>query len=207
MNKRLYIIIIVTFCFFVGLVLWFFTTREPNNGEHVEVLFLPKDAVVEINNQNVKYGQVIQLNPGEYEVAAERDGFLDFDDVFQIFKDKSNYIDFTMSPSTEEGLNYVKENENLYLDFEDRSGERAIEQGITFSEINPITRDLPERTFFYSIGYRINPDDDSNQSIIIEVDASPGYKNAAIQHIENLGYNPAELHIVFRNHRNPFYDN
>lgn len=169
----------------------------------VEFDFMPDDAEVLIDNSVAKNRAVKYLEPGEYSVTASREGFADYDDVYFV-NENNNVILISLAPQSETAFDYIAENEELYLEFEDRGGEIAVQEGIRFSEVNPITRDLPYSTFFFTIGYRLDQSDPNQDSIIIEIDAEEGYKNTALQHLRNLGYNPTEYNINFRNHRNPF---
>lgn len=200
--KKVFVLIVLLL--FIGIGYGMYISLERSGKEPVRVFVLPQDAVVTVGEKTTKNNQTIYLEPGEYSLNAKRDGFSDYSDTVRIVSSKENIIDFALSPNSEEASNYVKENEGLYLAFEDRSGERAIQEGIRFSELNTITRDLPHKSLFFSIGYRLDPLDPKEESIIIEIDANEGYKNGAIQYIRNLGYNPTEYNINFRNHRNPF---
>ena len=46
--------------------------------------------------------------------------------------------------------------------------------------------------------------DPSGNSIIIEIDAREGYRQAALYKIRELGYDPTDLTINFRGYENPF---
>lgn len=180
-----------------------YTSETRSDKIAVQVSVLPEDAEVVVNDIDTRNSRTVYLDPGEYIVSATRDGFSSYTETHRI-NEQENVIDFILLPESQEADDYISQNEDLYLAFEDRSGERAVQDGIRFSDTNPITRDLPYSTFFFTIGYRLDPSDPSEESIIVEIDAGEGYKNTALQHLRNLGYNPTEYNINFRNHRNPF---
>lgn len=193
------IIAIVVF----GYIAFILLMGNRSDGIAVEVRFLPEDAEVMVNSENVKNDSIKRLGAGEYTVTAQRDGFIDYEQVFTI-NSQNSFIDFAMTPESEEAFEYIAQNNELYLDFEDRSGERAVLDGERFRDINPIVLELPYETFFFTIGYRVDPQDPNQENIIIEIDAGEGYKNPALQQIRNWGYDPTTLNINFINHRNPF---
>lgn len=198
------IIIIVSVLCLLGIGYGIITVATRAGKEPVKILVLPQDAVVAIEGEAAKNGQTIYLEPGEYLVTAERSGFSDYSEVYSVIEAQDNIIDFALTPNSEEGSNYIRDNQSLYLEFEDRSGTRAREEGEEFADKNPIILDLPYESFFFTIGYRIDPDNIEDEEIIIEIDAKEGYKNAALQQLRNFGYNPTEYNINFRDHRNPF---
>jgi hypothetical protein len=74
----------------------------------------------------------------------------------------------------------------------------------SFADENPIINDLPYENLIYSIGYRIDPSDPSHNSIILTIDAPEGTRNAAVQQIRDMGYDPTEYKIEFKDYKNPF---
>ncbi len=74
----------------------------------------------------------------------------------------------------------------------------------TFNDINPIVEKLPIKALFYSIGFRNDPNDKTGQSIILEIDALPDYRQSAINKIRELGYDPGNFKIIFREYESPF---
>src|SRR5690606_12422556 len=109
-----------------------------------------------------------------------------------------------MSPNSEAAMKLARENEDAYMEAQAAGERAAAEIGKTFNDKNPIARHLPYKTFFYSIGYRMDPTDPSGNSIIIEIDAPEGYRQSALYRIRQLGYDPTDFTINFRDYENPF---
>jgi len=63
---------------------------------------------------------------------------------------------------------------------------------------------LPYDNLVYTIGYQADPSDPTGQSVIIDIDAAEGYRNAAVDKIRELGYDPADYKITFEGYVNPF---
>ena len=85
----------------------------------------------------------------------------------------------------------------------DKITTEALEKEQTnLAEANPVIKKLPIKNFIYSIGYRA--DSSKENSIIVEIDAPKGYKNAAINEIRKAGFDPSKLNINFRDYANPF---
>lgn len=168
----------------------------------IELSVFPGDATITIDDSTMKPG-TRYLSPGTYIVEAKRDGFEDYSKTLVIEKVKQE-VAIILTANSEEALEWAKENDKEYEKVFAKAQEAAAETGKTFNERNPIAKDLPYKTFFYSVGYRMDPNDPSGNSIIIEIDAPEGYRQAAIYRIRQLGYDPTDFTINFREYENPF---
>lgn len=163
---------------------------------------VPSDSKLYINDKLIK-GDRTSLPNGKHRVRMEKEGFTTYiDEVF--IDDFAQYIAVALSPQSEEAIEWAKRNESQYLQLEEFVGKQEMENGRRFAEQNPIVMELPIDNYTYSIGYTIDPSDKSGNSIILTVDTTDGYRNAAVEKISKLGYNPAEFKIVFKNHTSPF---
>lgn len=186
---------------FVGVAIYIVTTRA--GKEPVEVYLLPSDTQLTANGKPLHAGTAY-LAPGEYEIKAERGGFKTETKKVTIVSPNTLSIDIALDPQSESAAQWAKDNEQLYLDFEGRKGIRANQEGETFSTLNPITSVIPYENLLYTIGYRADPTDPSGNTIIIEIDSMNGYRNAAINKIRDLGYDPTDFKIQFRDYESPF---
>lgn len=162
----------------------------------------PEDATILIDGNNVKTG-TLYLAPGTYQLEAKKQGYDSYTKKVVLEEDKQT-IAVILSPNSEEAFEYGRKNEAAYLKVQAQGEVAAAEAGKRFSELNPITKDLPYKTFFYSIGYRMDQTDPSGNSIIIEIDANEAYRQTALNRIRELGYDPTDFTINFRNYENPF---
>lgn len=60
---------------------------------------------------------------------------------------------------------------------------------------------LPYQNMIYTISDTLNQSDDS---IVIHIDAPEGYRNGAVDIINTLGYSPSRFTYVFENYKDPF---
>jgi hypothetical protein len=190
------IVIILGFVGFAAVTLISRIGKEP-----VEVSLIPRDAKLMVGDTQYGPGTAF-IAPGTYEVKATRGGFADYTGTVTIGEPNEAVIDIALSPVSDAAWKWQQENKQLYLDFEGRSGERAQNEGATFRDENPIVNELPVNEFVYTIGFRADPDVENG--IILEIDAITGYRNAAISHIRELGYDPTNFKINFRNYESPF---
>jgi len=206
-NKRVFIVIALILLVLIGVVWSVFVLlfSGRNNGLRVDVRVLPTYAKVYINDEEVK-GKSVRLAPGTYSVRASARGFENYEGSYIVDRVvRAPVLAITLAPVSEEAKEYVKTNEQLYAEQERLSGRQARQQSEIFFKENPIAQHLPYSNLVYTIGYkRVNPDDPSDQSITIEINAPPGYRNAAIKKIWELGYNPADYIINFKYYTNPF---
>jgi hypothetical protein len=161
----------------------------------------PTDAVVTVNNESIE-SATKQVMPGEYLVTVSREGFSTIEDQVSVTEDTT--LTYLMTPTNQTGRRIVAENSADFIRLESFAGRSALQEGRSFAESNPITTRLPYTTLLYTIGYRMDASSESDDAIIVEVFASDGYREPALQQIRNWGIDPTELSIEFINYRNPF---
>lgn len=193
------IILVIIFVSFYG-----FRNFERSGKAPVNIGVFPGDALVTIDNTPV-YSGIHYLSPGIYEITATRDGF-DSHSRTLVVDESSQTVAIILSANTDEALRWVKAKENRpeYNKVFGLGQIAAQEDGSRFHKLNPIAKDLPYKTFFYSVGYRTDKSDPSGNSILIEIDASDGYRQSAVYRIRQLGYDPTDFNINFRDYENPF---
>lgn len=186
---------------FAGFSVYMVASRA--GKEPVEVLLVPSDTKLTVNGAQLHPGTAY-LAPGQYEVVASRGGFKTETKKITITRQNTLTIDLALDPVSSAAVKWAKDNQQLYLDAEGRQGVRKSQEGETFSKLNPITSVIPYKNLIYTIGYRSDKSDPSGNSIIIEIDAMSGYRNAAVNKIRDLGYDPTRFKIQFRDYESPF---
>ncbi len=171
--------------------------------EPVMVYLVPGDASLTVDGKRTGTGTAY-LTPGTYQITASKDGFKRYTASITITTNNTETIDIALEPDSDEARRWQRDHIKQYLAVEARAGARANTEGEKFSQLNPITSRLPFENLLYTIGYRADPADPSDNSIIIEIDALQGYRNAALKKITELGYDPTDFKINFRNYESPF---
>lgn len=183
----------------VGIYL---VARQINiNLNPIVISKVPADAKVYINGKEV--GDRTNLSNGTYEVTAKKEGFSDFK-TSVIIDDGYKFISVALSPSSSEAKKWAEQHEEEYLRQEAVGGERLRESGELLASKNPIVTVLPIDNYTSTVGYIINPDDLSGNSIIVTVDALDGYRNAGIASIFYQGIDPGDYTLTFTDYTNPF---
>lgn len=169
----------------------------------VTLVTVPGDARVTIDSMSYSNG-TIYLQPNKrYNITVSKDGFAtDTQSVYIGQNDR--IIAAALLASSEQAKKWAEENQDKYLALEKVRGEAASEKGDKTQTNNPIISLLPFSNYLYTIGYKANPTDPSGSSIIVTINASEGYRQAALRQIEDWGYDPTRLTIEFVNYRNPF---
>jgi hypothetical protein len=186
----------------IGYFIYITTTRQGKTA--VDVIAVPGDAAITLNNVKVTSG-TIYLKAGEYKVKATKEGFADFSSTISVKDGLSGQsISVPLTPVSDIAKKWAQDNQDRYTELEARAGESVQKQGDFFLEKNPITAKLPSDSLLFSIGYITDPSDPTGNSIILEIDAGEGYRQAAIYQIFQWGYNPADFKINFKNYKNPF---
>jgi hypothetical protein len=181
----------------------FYLSVSRAGKEPVVIRLIPEDTILTINGERYHPGTAY-IKPGTYNVHAERDGFETFEGSITVGQPNTTQIDYALNPVSEEAMRWRDENLNLYLAQEGRSGAKSVEIGQQFREQFPITTNLPFRNFIYSIGYRLKNVDNPSDGIIIEITAITGSREAALNKIRELGFDPTDYEINFNNYENPF---
>lgn len=187
---------------FVGIVIAIIATQVWQASSPVTIDKLPTDAKVFINDREVS-GSRTNLANGRYTVRAEKSGFATSEQTVLI-TDTSKSIVVSLSPESDEAKKWAEANSNAYLEQEARTQKQIGEAGAKNVEQNPIIEKLPINNYTYIVGYKLDPKDTSGKSIIVTVDADEGYRNAAVQAIRDLGFDPGDYRIEFSNFVNPF---
>lgn len=200
-HKKIFVLFILTLS--ALFVLLIYTVATTINKEKVRIYVIPNDANIVLNGRTVRPG-TSYLDTGTYSYTIEKDGFKKFEDSISVGISNSNVIDVALVPESTEALEWTKDNASKYSGYEARAGIQAAEDGQKFTEVNPITKHLPIRNLVYAIGYRSDTGDSSGNSIILIIDASSIYRKAAIDKIRDMGYDPTNFKIEFKDYRNPF---
>lgn len=169
----------------------------------VELIVVPGDAKVNMNGQTVNING-LYVTPGDYVFSASKEGFKTMEAHVHIAEGSPNIVTLPLQPESSEAKKWAEQNQSHYDALEGAAGKAANEQGEAVSEKNPVIRVLPYKNFLYTIGYKNDTSDPTGKSIIVTIDATPGYRNAAIRKLRELGYDPTQLKIEFTKYESPF---
>jgi hypothetical protein len=161
----------------------------------------PNDATITLDGKTEKNG-TIYLKAGDHKLKVAKDGFSTRDDTININHDQQ-VVTVELSPISDAAKKFVQDHASQFTDVEGQAGEEANKNGETYTSENPIIAALPYEDLFYTIGYEADPADPYH-NVIVTIDADAGHRNAAVQQIRDLGFDPAQLKIKFRDYTNPF---
>jgi len=197
-SQKKYIILALSILCAAMLLLTIITVIGRVGKTAVSFVVSPDETQIEFNNQKITGSKTIYLKPGTYSFKATRNGFRE--KIIQTtVRDKPVRVVFTLTPTGK--ISKLKKSTNAPKI--DKITTEALEKEQTkLAETNPIIKKLPIKNFIYSIGYRA--DSSKENSIIVEIDAPKGYKNAAVNEIRKAGFDPSKLNINFRDYANPF---
>lgn len=201
MNKRN-----ITFASFAVIILLaiylFFIQTTRGDKKSIELSVFPASAEITIDGSKVNKGTV-HLDYGVYKVEASQTGFINYSNDIVVNPSTDTYA-VILEPESEEAQEWFKNHQKEYADIRKLSEKSIQEKGEYFHKQNPIASKLPYRSLIYTIGYMNDQSDPSGNSIIVTIDAPEGYKQAALYRIRQLGFDPTDLNIIFRDYENPF---
>lgn len=199
-----FILVLIGLCI-VGLIIYGIYQKTTTAGKiAISVNVVPNTASLTIDGTQYPSSGTIYLVPGKsYSVKATMDGFADYTTT-QYIDNTNNSINIALTAVSDSAKQWMQNNQNQYLTNEGQAGASANAAGEAFTAKNPVTQYLPMDNLVYTLGYRSDPSDPSNMSIIITVDAAQGYRNGAVEKIRSLGYDPTQFKFQFTNYQNPF---
>ena len=176
------------------------TFIDQNDKLPVVVSVVPSDATVEFNGKNEGNG-THYLPADSYEVTVKKDGFKSVTkQVIVTDKKQQNVVAVSLTAESNDAKKWAKEHTNDYAKNQAYGAIEADSNGRYFAAKNPITTKLPYNDPYFTIGYIVNKD----QSVTITiVTPSPRYRFYAVQKIRDLGYEPTDFKIEFKDFSNP----
>lgn len=202
--KPIHIIIASSVLAVIAIFIIFTQIYNVNNP--VTISKVPSDARLYVDDKEV-IGDRTNLKNGTYRIRATRDGFYDLE-TNVVISEYNQSIFVGLQPKSDEAIKWAEENQDLYIQQEGTPRSPAeTEAGEAFISNNPIVRSLPAGNSLFSVGYIIDSNDATGKSIIVTVHAPGGFRNAAVQQIYNLGFDPGDYRIQFSDFTNPFKEN
>lgn len=172
-------------------------TRQGKLG--VTVSIVPSSAQLTINNQPSGKG-TLWLAPGVYEFTATLSGFEQRTKTVTVTdKKEQNVVAMSLAPTSDEAKDWAQKHAADYSRNEQYGGIEAREQGAYLRQTYPIITKLPYVDPYYKIAYTT---DDRKLTLTIDT-PSPRYRYFAVQKIRELGYNPTDYIIEFKQFQNP----
>jgi hypothetical protein len=194
--------VVITLIVVALLGYWIFNSVTRSGKIAVTITAVPGDAVITANDTRILPGTAY-LKPGDYTFKASKTGFESYSSTKHIDQNNTT-VSISLAPISDDAKKWAAANEQAYFDLEGEAGTQAERDGDALREKNPIIDVLPTSTLIYTIGYRNDNSDPSGNSIILTIDAAPGYRNGAVQAIKDMGYDPTQFKIEFKGYTNPF---
>lgn len=197
-RKQIVITVVVLFAALTIFSIATYTTRSGKVG--VTFSIVPGDAKLSVNGQGSGKGTQ-WLTAGTYTVKVEKDGFETLEKNIIVSDQKArNVAAISLIPESDEAKRWAEKHQAQYKNNEEFGSIEAQENGQYLRSRHPIIDVLPYKDPYYSIAYKLNND----QSITLTIDTpSPRYRYFAVQKIRELGYNPTDYAIEFKQFTNP----
>jgi hypothetical protein len=187
------------FALIIVWAVWMYVDRYGKTPLTISVV--PSNAKVLINNQSLGNG-THWLIDGTYQVKVEREGFASQESSTVVTSKKGqNVLAFSLVPESAEAKKWAAEHPNDYKRNERYGAIAARTEGEYFSKNNPISTKLPFIDPYFTIGYRA--DGDGNSVVLTITTPSPRYRFYAVEKIRQLGYDPTDFVIEFKDFKNP----
>lgn len=189
---------------FVPLGAYLITSSIPKNTRSVDLVIAPQEVTMteDGKEQTVSSDQKIRLSLGAHKLVFSKGNFNTVTKEVTVTAKEPERILVFLEPQNESAEQELNQEVNQIAlqgisDLEHLKDEN-------FYSLNPIAARLPIDNPLTKIKYEIDPEDPSGNTIILVVDAFPGYRHVAITRIKNAGFDPTTFNIKFINHTNPF---
>lgn len=197
-RRKIIFLALITLCVVIGLAASAFFQRF--GKIELELVVAPKTAEIKIDGKPVRHGKNY-VTPGEHTVDISQNHF-------QTTKVTENFtsndtLRFGLSPTDSTGRQIALNREADYLELEQAAGEESRKAGEAFNANNPIVRRLPHKTSYYSIDYRISPNDQNRVVVEITTKSALG-RQVALQKIRDWGFQLSDYEYTFSGFSNPF---
>lgn len=197
-RKQIVLGIIGAFLLLVAFSVFTYVSRVGKVG--VTFSIVPGDAQLMLDGQGSGKGTQ-WLVPGTYTVKVQKDGFTSTERKVIVTNEKQhNVVAISLTPESNEAKQWADAHQQQYKDNEEFGSIEAQETGQYLRDKHPIISVLPYQDPYYKIAYTLNND----QSITLTIDTpSPRYRYFAVQKIRELGYDPTDYNIDFKQFTNP----
>ena len=150
----------------------------------LEITSDQKNTTLYINGNKID-SNLVYLYPGKYQLSAMSEGYYEYSDLITIDKDsKEKNIQIKLFKKPDQTIYYL-----LKTNYDE-----VIKK-------YPILSNLPYDNPFINITYS---EDSTLNSFTLIVNSYNGYRQAVINKIKLMGYNPADYNIIFSDYENPF---
>lgn len=168
------------------------------NGS-LQVNAVPNDSTVTIKGHTLKSNELISLRAGTYTVSVSRHGFATTTETTTIKSRKTQTIQVFLSANSNEGQDWLRTHPDQVALIEGRGSTVYDQLSATNTAKYPIIKQLPLYDPRFRIDYGSSEEhpNDSN-AIALYINAlDPSGRQAALQLIRSLGYDPSDMEIVF----------
>lgn len=197
-KKRITLAVVGFFVFIIVWAVWTYIDRYGKTPLTISVV--PSNATVRIDDRKIGNG-THWLADGTYKVKVEREGFESQESSIIVTADKDqNVLAVSLTPVSEEAQKWAAAHQRDYKKNEQYGAIEARENGKYFTDRNPITTKLPFTDPYFTLAYRTADDG----SVVLTIDTpSPRYRFFAVEKIRELGYDPTDFVVEFRDFKNP----
>ncbi len=202
MNKRkIVIILIVVFTLLILITsVFIFLKIKEQNGIKVSINVAPIDSNIIIDDKKNGINGINYLSAGKHKVIFKRSGFSNQEQNITVGANNNKTILMTLVPNNSEGTNYYNSHKDDFMEIESLGSQQFLETGKIISQNYPLVNELPIDANIFRIDYGASkkyPNEPTKTAIYIS-SSNPTDKFAAIKNIYEMGYDPSDYEIIFK---------
>jgi hypothetical protein len=168
-----------------------------SESDGIRIVRIPTDAVVRIDGNVV--GDIVTLETNqEYVITGERDGWVAYEETVILHEFSKNIL-IVLEPDSEDAHRWRELNKDLYRGLEAASGEESVADGMAMRLRYPIIDFLTyNHENKYVITYGHGYPNENIDGFFLLIRAPVGLRNTAVKRIYDMGFDPADYLIVFK---------
>ena len=186
---------------FTCIIAWTIVTILSRTGKlPLTIKTVPSDAYITINNTTASNG-TSWFVPGSYTLTVSKNGFkTQTKDIIVSRAKEQNVAAIALTPESDTAKAWAESHQREYTDIQAYGAIEASMYGKYIATRYPITKVLPFNDPYYQITYAIKKNDEVALSIVA---SSPRYRYFALEKLRDLGFNPTDYVIEFKDFHNP----
>lgn len=196
--KKKKILVIVSLIIII-LIFVFFATLNKKVATGVDITVAPSDGIIIIDNKKAHSG-VNSLSTGTHTIEVKRDNFTSSTTDIDVIKNQVVIVPISLNPSNNEGEKIKSEKKTEFLALDGIISQQYTNQGDLVANAYPIIKDLPKDISpIFRIDYGTSkryPNNPTKIALYISSD-NPADKQAGLNYIYLMGYDPSDYEIIF----------
>lgn len=174
----------------------FLTWNNTRANATIQVEFTPKSSLASLNGKRISFGNH-RIQPGNYEIIIEKQGFTTQTKRVAVKKDMTSYVGVVMQSNSPDTSNWYETHPEDMMLIERISSNEFNESTKNVTKDHPLLTSLPFTAPGFSFSVTSSQIDEKGEPIILIKYFTPQDRDDAVTWIRANGFNPDNMNIVY----------